>query len=44
MEVDIKDLASEDYQHRQRSIELFLLYNREIEEELWQNLIKYNIA
>lgn len=43
MEVDIKDLASEDYQHRQRSIELFLLYNREIEEELWQNLIKYNI-
>ena len=43
MEVDIKDLASEDYQHRQRSIELFLLYNREIEEELWQNLLKYNI-
>ena len=43
MEVDIKDLASEDYQHRQRSIELFLLYNREIEEELWQSLIKYNI-
>lgn len=43
MEVDIKDLASEDYQHRQRSIELFLLHNREIKEELWQNLIKYNI-
>ena len=43
MEVDIKDLASEDYQHRQRSIELIRLYNREIEEELWQSLIKYNI-
>ena len=43
MEVDIKDLSSKDYQKRQRSIELFLLQNREIKEEVWKNLVKYNI-
>lgn len=43
MEVGIKELSSKDYQKRQRSIELFLLQNREIPEELWQSLAEYNI-
>lgn len=41
--IGIKELSSKDYQKRQRSIELFLLQNREIPEELWQSLAKYNI-
>ena len=43
MEVGIKELSSKDYQKRQRSIELFLLQNREIPEELWQSFAEYNI-
>ena len=41
--VGVKELASKDYQERQKNIEIFLLQNREIKEEVWEDLVKCDI-